>query len=60
MNRLTMLMFTIIAPTLAGMGVIISLVMGHYNVTTILISAACGFVVALPVTYFVSRKISDL
>ena len=60
MNRLTLLMFTIIAPSMAGIGVIIALVTGNDTLNPILISAAIGFVAAFPVTYFVSEKISNL
>ncbi|AML50236.1 hypothetical protein [Falsihalocynthiibacter arcticus] len=60
MNRLTLLMFTIIAPSMAGLGVIIALVTGNDTLTPILIAAALGFVAGFPVSYFVSKKIADL
>lgn len=60
MNRLTLLMFTIIAPTMAGIGVVIALVTGNDTLSPILIAAALGLVASLPVTYVISDKISKL
>lgn len=60
MGRLAMILFSMIATTLAGIGVIVALVSGMDTLRPILIAAAIGFVVAIPVTYIVSRKIESL
>lgn len=58
MARLMMTLFSMIATTLMGVGVVIALVTGHDTLTPILIAAACGFVLALPVSWLVARQIA--
>ena len=41
-----------------GVGVIIALVSGNDTLTPILIAAACGFVLALPVSWLVARQLA--
>lgn len=60
MNRLFLLMLSIVAPTCAGIGVVAALVSGNDTLKPILIAAAIGFLVSIPATYFVSNKISEL
>lgn len=60
MLRLTMLMYTILGTTLAGIGVVIALSMGMYDVTPIIVSAVIGAVAALPVSYLVAKQLKDL
>lgn len=60
MLRLTMLMYTILGTTLAGIGVVIALSMGMYDVTPIVVSAVIGAVAALPVSYLVAKQLKDL
>ena len=57
MARLTMILFSIISTTLMGVGIIIALVSGNDTLTPILIAAACGFVLALPVSWLVARQL---
>ena len=59
MPRLFMLLLSISVATLAGIGVIIALVMGHYNWRAILIAAAIGAVAAVPVTWFAAKRIQE-
>ena len=60
MIRLASILFSMIATTCAGIGIIAALTMGYDTLHPILFVAAAGFVVALPVTWFVARKIRDL
>lgn len=55
--RLTMILFSIISTTLMGVGVIIALTTGNDTLTPILIAAAIGFVLALPVSWIVAKQL---
>lgn len=57
MPRLFMLLLSISVGTLAGIGVIVALVMGHYDWRAILIAAAIGAVIAVPLTWVVAKRI---
>ena len=57
MSRLFMLLLSISVGTLAGIGVIVALVMGYYDWKAILVSAAIGAVIAVPVTWVVAKRI---
>ena len=59
MYRLASILFSIVATTMAGTGVIAALVAGYATLIPILAAAAVGFVLALPVTYFVTRAIVE-
>lgn len=58
MFRLMMTLFSMISTTLMGVGIVIALTMGHDTLTPILIAAALGFVVALPVSWLVARQLA--
>ena len=60
MIRLAMILFSMIATTLMGIAVVASLTMGYDTLRPILISAAIGLVVAIPVTWFVTTKLRAL
>ena len=60
MFRLASMLFSMIATTCAGIGVIAALTMGYDTLVPILIAAGAGLVVALPATWIVTRKISSL
>lgn len=60
MFRLTSVMFSIIAPTLAGIGVIVALTTGNDTLQPILITAAIGTVLAMPVSWIIAKKLSEL
>ena len=58
MTRLTLILFSMIGTTLAGSGVVIALTTGHDTLQPILIAAALGAVLALPVSWWVAKQIS--
>ncbi|WP_417259540.1 CTP synthetase [Celeribacter sp.] len=60
MNRLAGILFSLIATTLMGVGVVVALTIGMDTLKPILTAAAIGFVVAIPVTWVISKKIVDL
>lgn len=43
-----------------GVGVVVALTIGMDTLKPILVAAAIGFVVSIPVTWIVSKKIVDL
>lgn len=57
MTRLMMMIFTVVATTLAGSGVILVLTLGWVSLNAILAAALAGLILALPVSYFVARAI---
>jgi predicted PurR-regulated permease PerM len=57
MSRLMMILFSMIATTLMGIGIIVALVTGHDTLQPIVVAAAIGFVLALPVAWYVARQI---
>jgi len=57
-TRLTMVLFSMIATTLMGVGVVVALTMGHYSLTPILIGVGIGFVLAIPASWLVARQIT--
>jgi hypothetical protein len=60
MFRLASILYSIIATTLSGSGVIAVLAMGYVSVPAILGAVAVGAVLALPVSYLVARRITHL
>ncbi len=46
-----------IGTTLAGIGVIAALVSGYDTLNGVLIAAAAGFILSLPVTWIVARQL---
>ena len=59
MLRLGLILHLFIGSTLAGSAVIAALVMGKDTMTPILIAAAVGFVIAIPVTWMVARALYE-
>lgn len=57
MTRLTMILYSMIGTALAGSAVVAALTMGQDTLKPILMAAAAGAVVALPVSWMVARKI---
>lgn len=57
MFRLALILHLFIGSTLAGSAMIAALVAGYDTLSPILISAALGFVVSIPVTIMVAKKI---
>ena len=60
MIRLASILYSIIATTLSGKGVIAVLVMGYSTVPAILMAAAVGALVAVPISFMVAYKITHL
>ncbi|MDO9640214.1 MAG: CTP synthetase [Pseudotabrizicola sp.] len=58
MTRLTALLFSIIAPSLMGVAVIIALTTGNDTLRPILLAAAIGFVAALPASWLVAKRLA--
>ncbi|MBI1218557.1 MAG: CTP synthetase [Rhodobacteraceae bacterium] len=58
MTRLTMLLFSIVSTTLMGVLIVAALVTGNDTLRPILIAAAVGFVVAIPVSWQIAKAIS--
>ena len=58
MTRLTLVLFSIISTSLMGTGLVIALTMGLDTLAPILIAAAIGFVLAIPVSWLVARQIA--
>ncbi|RCW82448.1 hypothetical protein [Paracoccus lutimaris] len=59
MSRLFMLLFSIAFTTLAGIGIVVVLVMGRYDVASIVGAALAGGIAALPVTWLVARRLEE-
>lgn len=57
MFRLASILYSLISTSLAGTGVIAVLVAGYGTLIPILAAAAAGFVLALPVSWYVARQI---
>jgi drug/metabolite transporter (DMT)-like permease len=58
MLRLTSVLFSIVAPTLGGIGVIVALTTGNDTLQPILIGAALGAALAVPVSWVIAKKLS--
>lgn len=59
MWRVMSLLYSIIGASLAGTAVIAALVMGYDDWKEILAAAAIGFVVGLPVSWYVAQQITE-
>lgn len=58
MTRLTLILFSIISTTLMGSAIVVALTMGLDTLNPILIAAALGLVLAVPVSWLVARQIA--
>ena len=58
MSRLFLLLYALIGPTLAGIGVVIVLTMGMVTLNAILGSAALGFALGVPAAWAVMRQLA--
>ena len=59
MLRLAGILYSLIATSLAGTAVIAVLTLGYISIFPILLAAALGAVVALPVAWFVAQALYD-
>lgn len=55
--RLMMILFSMIATTLMGVGVIIALTTGYDTLTPIVIAATIGLLLALPASWIVAKQL---
>lgn len=58
MSRLMMTLFSMIATTLMGVGMIAALTMGYDTLNPLLVAIAIGFVAAIPASWFVAKQIT--
>lgn len=58
MTRLMLTLFSMIATTLMGVFIVAALTLGHVATQPILIAAAAGFVLAIPVSWLVAKQIA--
>lgn len=57
MSRLMMTLFSMVATTLMGIGIVIALVTGYSTLQPILIGAGVGFTLALPVSWLIAKQL---
>lgn len=57
MMRLASILYSLISTTLAGSFIVVSLVAGYTTLLPILVAAAVGFALALPVSWVVARQL---
>lgn len=58
MTRLFSLLFAIVSPTLMGVLIIAALTTGHDTLRPIILAAATGFAVAIPVSWALARRLA--
>ncbi len=58
MTRLMLILFSMASTTLMGIAIVIALTMGLDTLQPILVAAALGFVVAIPVSWLLARRLS--
>jgi len=59
MFRLASILYSMISSTLAGIFFIAALATGNDTLYPILIAVAAGFIVAIPVSYFIAKGIME-
>lgn len=59
MLRLAGILYSLIATTLAGSGIVAALTMGYVTLTALLIAAGLGALVALPISGMIAKAIID-
>ncbi|WP_224826419.1 CTP synthetase [Cognatishimia sp. MH4019] len=57
MIRLALTLYTMAAPTFAGVGVVIALVSGYGTLAPILAAAGVGFIIAIPAAYLLAKQL---
>lgn len=60
MIRLASVLYSLIGTTLAGSFVVVALTTGRDTLAPILVSAALGAVIAIPVSWIIARKLYTL
>lgn len=59
-GRLTFILYFMISTTMMGILVTVALSMGYSTGRPILLAALAGFVLAMPVSWWIARKITHL
>ena len=59
MFRLAQMLYPIVGTTIGGVGVVVALLLEQDSVASIVAFAAIGAVIALPVTYFIAKAITE-
>lgn len=59
MIRLFSLLYTFIGATVAGTFIIAALVMNMFDTRSIVVAAALGFLVGIPVSWVVAKKLAE-
>lgn len=57
MHRLSVTVFSLVSPTLAGVGAVVALVSGITSLAGLLIAAALGVCIALPVSVLIAKAL---
>ncbi len=60
MLRIASLIYTMASATLMGIFIVIALTAGYDTLKYVVIAAAAGAVVALPVSYYVAKAIKEM
>lgn len=58
MTRLMLILFSMISTTMMGVAMIAALTMGYDTLNPLLIAIGIGFVLSLPATWIVAKKIA--
>ena len=58
MFRIALVLFSMIATTLAGTAMVVALTIGQDTLVPLVTAAVIGFVAAVPVTWLVARQIA--
>ena len=58
MHRLSITVYSIVSPTLAGVGAVVALVAGITSLAGILVAAVFGACVALPINLLIAKALS--
>lgn len=59
MFRLFLIIYTLAGSTLAGSAVVAALTMNRFDTMSIIVAAALGALVAIPVAWLVAKQLSD-
>jgi len=60
MFNLASILYTFISATIVGIFIVAALVAGYDTLVPLLVVIAAGFVVSIPVSYFVAKAMSEM
>lgn len=58
MTRLMLILFSMASTTLMGVGIVIALTMGFDTLGPIVVAAVLGFLLAIPASWAIARRLS--